>query len=130
VWLNESEFFHTGCQASNGLSFGQLAGGALTMTPVATALGQLALSADKSCLLEWSDAAIRVAAAEPDTYAPTTLDEGGVIWFPSFTATSSALVYVALGVSLQYYPLEACVPTGERLQRVASGIVTKTLLLQ
>jgi hypothetical protein len=130
VWLNESQYFHTGCQAENGLTFGEVEGGAITTTELASAaLGQLALSPDHSCLLEWSTDAIQVGAADATNYAPNLIKDGTVVSFPSFSEGGAGLVYIALGVSIQHYDLDGCTPADEPLQRVASGIVTDSMLL-
>jgi WD40 repeat protein len=130
VWRNESEFFHSECLTSNTLTFSTLTNGALTSTEVApTTLGQLALSSDGSCLMEWSDAALRVGLADAATYTPNDVTNVGPVSFPSFAEGGSSLVYTALGVSIQYVDLESCVPAGEPLQRVASGIVANSLLV-
>ncbi len=129
AWLNDSEFFHDGCQGT-GLTYGQLSASAITTTQISpTSEMNVALSPDGSCLMEWSEPALRIGAADPTSYAPTSVADNSVVWFPSFTADGAQLVYVALGVSLQYVELDACTPVGEPLQRVASGIVESAMLV-
>jgi hypothetical protein len=130
VWLDESSFFHPGCQTSSALTYGQVDAGEITIEDVRpSAVGSVTLSPDGKCLLEWSEDSIQIGIADPAAYTPNTIGERNVAWFPSFTADSSALVYVALGVSLQYVELDGCAPVGEPLQRVAAGMVASTALV-
>lgn len=129
AWLNESAFVHTGCTLGNPLLYGEVANGAVTTIDLnAAPPGRLLLSPDQRCLLEWSPETLQVGSADPMSYSPNVIDATGVVSYPSFAEGGQSLVYIALGVSIQHYTLEDCAP-GERLQRVASGIVTDAVVL-